>query len=54
MVTKGGRRRLKIHFVLQSSPLKLSESFKSIAQGVLQIFEEVYLGGKICSPPWLG
>ena len=42
---------LKINRFLYSSVtnavghLKLSESFKSVAQGVPEIFEEVYLGG---------
>ena len=44
LVTKGGWRRLKIIFVLKISLFKLSENFKFVAHGVLEIFEEVYLG----------
>ena len=43
-------------FVLQNSSIKFSESFKSVLQGVLEIFEEVYLGGgghNVSPPPWL-
>ena len=59
MVTKDGRRRLKNNFfVLKSSSFKLSESFKSVAQGVVEILEEVYLGkgAQYLPPPpsWLG
>ena len=39
MVTKGGRRRLKNEFIF-----KLSELLKSVAQDVLDKFEEVYPG----------
>ena len=39
----GGR---KIIFVLKISSFKLSESFKSVAQGVPEIFEEMYLGAQ--------
>ena len=31
--------------------LKMSESFKFVAQGVREIFEEVYLEGAHCAPP---
>ena len=47
-------------FVLKITSFKLSECFKSVAQGVLEIFEEVYLGDTLCAPPsppppcWLG
>ena len=42
---QGWERRLKnIFFVLQINSFKFSESFKSVAQGVFEIFEEVYLG----------
>ena len=62
MVTKGGRRRLKNRFLFFNLiHFKLSESFKSVDQGVPEIFEEVYLGGgggTMCPPPppppWLG
>ena len=64
IVTKGGGRRLKINFVLQISTFKRSENLKSVAQGVLEIFEEVYLGrgvggggwgwGGWALGPWLG
>ena len=32
----------------------MSESFKSVAQGVPEIFEEVYLGGHNVPPPLVG
>ena len=56
MVTKGGWGGLKITVCFEISSFKLSESFKSVAQGVLEIFEEVYLGEKCAPPPplWLG
>ena len=38
------RKRRFLDFVL--SYLRLSESFKSVAQGVLEIFEEMYLEGE--------
>ena len=48
---------VKIYFfVLEISSFKLSESFKSVAQGLLEIFEVVYLGGgggAECPPPCL-
>ena len=31
--------------VLKISSFKFAESFKSVAQGVLEIFEQVYMGG---------
>ena len=41
-------------FVLEISSFKLSESFKSAAEGVLKIFEGVYVagggGGGQCAP----
>ena len=39
---------------MEISSFNLSESFKSVAQGGLEIFEEVYLGmggGTMCPPP---
>ena len=39
-------------FVSKISSLKLSERFKSVAQGVLEIFEEMYLEGTMCPPGW--
>ena len=52
IVTKGGPSRLKNKF------FKLSESFNSEAQGFLEIFDEVYMGGgTMCPPPpipWMG
>ena len=39
VVTKDGRRRLKIVFLFSKLVFIFSESFKSIAQGVLEIFE---------------
>ena len=50
---QGWVRRLKI-FVLKISSFKFSESFKPVAQDVLEIFEEVYRGGgggAQCTPP---
>ena len=52
----------KIIFVLKTSSFKLSESkwrwlsesFKSVPQGVLEIFEKVYLGGVPPPPPLVG
>ena len=46
----------KQFFVLKISLFKLSESFESIAQGVLEIFEKVYLGGggDVPPPPLVG
>ena len=46
----------KYVFIFQFNLFKLSESFKSVAQGVPEIFEEVYLGGHNVPPPppWLG
>ena len=43
-------------FFLQNSSCKLSENFESVAQGVLEIFEEVYRegGGTMPPPPCLG
>ena len=38
-------------FIFQFNSFKLSESFKSVAQGVPEIFEEVYLGGRHNVPP---
>ena len=39
---------------LKTILFKFSESLKSVAQGVLEIFEEVYLGwGTMCPPPSL-
>ena len=35
----------KLIFIFQFNSFKLSESFKSVAQGFPEIFEEVYLGG---------
>ena len=44
--------------VLKMSSFKLSECLKSVAEGVLEIFQEVYLGGggggTMCPLPWLG
>ena len=54
LVTKGGRMRLKTD--LKNKLSKLSENLKFVAQGVLEIFDKVYLGGTLCPPPpsWLG
>ena len=41
-------------FVLKISSFKLSESFKSVAQSVREIFEEVYLGAQCAPPPLVG
>ena len=41
----------KYIFIFQFNSFKLSESFKSVAQGVPEIFEEVYLGGHNVPPP---
>ena len=41
----------KYTVMLQINSFKLSESLKSVAQGVLEIFEEVYLGGTMSPPP---
>ena len=50
LVTKDRPRRYKKGiFVLKTRSCKLSESFNSIAEGVLEIFEEVYLGGGGCA-----
>ena len=55
MVTKGERRRLKNNFFLKIISFKLSESFKSVAQAVLEILEEVYGGGGAqLAPPLVG
>ena len=45
MVTKGWKRFENYIFVLKINSLQFSESFKSLAQGVFEIFEEVYRGG---------
>ena len=53
-VNQSWRRWLKIIFVLEIGSFKLSESFKSVAQSVLEILEEVYLregGGNRMFPP---
>ena len=47
----------KYIFIFQFNSFKLSESFKSVAQGVPEIFEEVYLGGgghNVPPPPLVG
>ena len=36
---------------LKISSFEKSESFNSVAQGVLEIFWKVYLGGTMCPPP---
>ena len=56
MVTKGGRSWFKISFLFwHFASFNLSESFTLVAQGVLEKFEEVYLGGGGAqSTPWLG
>ena len=40
-----------VKYILAKKKKKLSESFKSVAQGVPEIFEEVYLGGHNVPPP---
>ena len=45
MVTNGRQMRLHNIFVLKISSLKFSEIFKSLAEGILEVFEEVYQGG---------
>ena len=43
---QGWTEAVKIYFcVLKITSFKLSKRFKSVAQGILEIFEEVYLGG---------
>ena len=54
MKAKGGRRQLKNNFVFKIRSFNWSESFKSVAQGVLEIFVEVSLGegrGGTMPPP---
>ena len=44
MVPKGGRRPLKKTFLgLKIKSFNLSESFKSVAEGILEVHEEVHL-----------
>ena len=52
-VNQGWAEGLKNIFVLKIKSFIFSESFKSPAQGVLEIFEEVYLGAHCAPPPTL-